>query len=229
MFIYKITNKENGMIYIGQTIGSIKRRWSDHISNAKYKATGRFYRAINKYGSDGFVIEELARAHTIEELNELEEKLIDEYNCLSPNGYNILPGGKNRRHHPETKQKLSDHFRGKTIPNRWDKGFTGTHTDTTKAKIAEKLKGRPIKNRQNGAAKGRPCTWGDKIKATMLGSPQPWKYKKVIEVETGIIYESIQSAVKSSGLSRANMMYYLKTGNKCKSLDLTFKYYKETT
>jgi len=29
-FIYKITNKENGMIYIGQTTQSLKDRWRQH-------------------------------------------------------------------------------------------------------------------------------------------------------------------------------------------------------
>lgn len=122
------------MIYIGQTVGTAKKRWADHISTAKYSANGRFYRTLNKYGPEAFTVEVIAEASSLEELNLLEEQLISAHSCISPKGYNILPGGNNRRHHPETKQKLAKIFRGKAIPNRWDKGFIGNHTDETKAK-----------------------------------------------------------------------------------------------
>lgn len=39
MIIYKITNKSNGMVYIGQTIGEFKLRWRDrsHVKGYRFK------------------------------------------------------------------------------------------------------------------------------------------------------------------------------------------------
>ena len=34
MIIYKITNKQNGKMYIGQTINSLEDRWKRHQSDA---------------------------------------------------------------------------------------------------------------------------------------------------------------------------------------------------
>lgn len=33
-YIYKITNKVNGKIYIGKTIYSIQKRWEEHINDS---------------------------------------------------------------------------------------------------------------------------------------------------------------------------------------------------
>ena len=38
MIIYKIENKVNGKIYIGQTIGTLEHRLSQHKSNSKKKS-----------------------------------------------------------------------------------------------------------------------------------------------------------------------------------------------
>jgi len=134
MFIYKITHIESGRIYIGQTIGTIENRWKDHCKGYK-QPTSHLHRAIQKYGVDSFKVEQVATALTLDELNNLEEKYITEYDCLSPKGYNILRGGNNRRLHAETKQKIHEALKGKPIANHWSKGFQGKHTAETKAKI----------------------------------------------------------------------------------------------
>ena len=53
-YIYKITNKVNGKVYIGQTITTVQRRWNQHKRNARYSKDKpqydhHFARAIIKY------------------------------------------------------------------------------------------------------------------------------------------------------------------------------------
>lgn len=89
--IYKITNKINNKIYIGQSKNP-QHRWSQH----KYKARNNkdnslLYKAINKYGIENF---DFSIIGWFEDYNEKEKYYIKYFNCLSPNGYNILEGGE---------------------------------------------------------------------------------------------------------------------------------------
>ena len=36
MIVYKITNRVNGKIYIGQTKASLSRRWKEHVKSKGY-------------------------------------------------------------------------------------------------------------------------------------------------------------------------------------------------
>ena len=60
-YIYKITNKINNKIYIGQTSSTIKRRWQQHINDSKSRKndTSLLHKAINKYGKENFSIEQI--------------------------------------------------------------------------------------------------------------------------------------------------------------------------
>lgn len=93
--IYKITNKINNKIYIGQS-KNIEQRWKEHIRHSKDKYSRHkpyIHSAINKYGKDNFkfdVIEECK----FEELDEKERYYIKLYNSNKRGiGYNITPGG----------------------------------------------------------------------------------------------------------------------------------------
>lgn len=106
MFIYKVTNKINGKVYIGQTVKSVLNRWKSHLSDSK-RRDFVFYRAIRKYGSDNFKIEEIDGANSISELNYKEYLYIYKFNTLAPNGYNSTTGGKNFKMTQEIKDKIS--------------------------------------------------------------------------------------------------------------------------
>lgn len=87
--IYKIENKINGKIYIGQS-NNIQRRFQEHQTKGE---TSRIPVdiAIQKYGKDNFtytVIEET----TIDNLNQAEEFWIDYFNSVET-GYNCSKGG----------------------------------------------------------------------------------------------------------------------------------------
>ena len=85
-FIYKITNQINNKVYIGQTITPIKQRMYKHYSNAKKAKTGIDF-AINKYGKENFLVEEICKCKN-EELDDLEKFYIQKYNSYY-NGYNL--------------------------------------------------------------------------------------------------------------------------------------------
>jgi|19_taG_2_1085344.scaffolds.fasta_scaffold59829_2 hypothetical protein len=84
MLIYKTTNKINGKFYIGQQVGD----------DEKYIGSGKLIKyAIEKYGKESFTKEILEECATRDEMNEKEIYWIDKLKSLTPNGYNIHPGG----------------------------------------------------------------------------------------------------------------------------------------
>ena len=135
MIIYKITNKTNGKIYIGQTTSTLKKRWSQHKSDKK-GCCRLLFAALNKYGENNFSVEILDYAENIEELNDKEEYYIEYLNTLTPNGYNLLTGGKNKTHSEESKRKMSESRRGSNNPM-----FGKTHDKKARKKISDAQKG----------------------------------------------------------------------------------------
>ena len=81
MIIYKITNKLNNKIYIGQTVRDLQTRFDEHMRDQT--SNDYFHLAVRKYGKDAFLIEQIDTAETIEELNEKEIYWIKQYNsCI---------------------------------------------------------------------------------------------------------------------------------------------------
>ena len=88
MWIYKITNIQNNKVYIGQTIRPIQQRFNRHINDALNNILDtHFARAIRKYGKENFVVEEIDKAQTQDELNKKEQYWINYYNSVEE-GYN---------------------------------------------------------------------------------------------------------------------------------------------
>lgn len=90
--IYKITNKINGKVYIGQTIHSIEYRFSRHCLKSQNGCVV-LHNAITKYGKENFKVE-LIEEVPIEKLDEREIYWISYYKSTNRKfGYNILLGG----------------------------------------------------------------------------------------------------------------------------------------
>ncbi len=95
--IYKIENKINNKIYIGQSI-DIMHRWDQHKMDAfnesltqKYRSA--LYSAIRKYGLQNFKFEIIEQCNKTD-LNIREIYWIKYYNSNNPNfGYNLTSGG----------------------------------------------------------------------------------------------------------------------------------------
>jgi hypothetical protein len=86
MYIYKVTNKVNGKIYIGL---------STKKNNPSYFGSGKLInKAIKKYGLSNFEKEILEECTNSNELAKAEIKWIEFHDSCNPSiGYNISPGG----------------------------------------------------------------------------------------------------------------------------------------
>lgn len=197
MIIYKITNKVNGKIYIGQTVQKLIDRWSDHSRpcSGRHKNGSVIAAAIHKYGKENFTVEQIDTAETLEELNIKEITYIKALNTLSPNGYNLELGGDSKRCHEETKAKISATLKGTPIKNRYTGGNKAPRTDQQKAHLS----------------------------AMNKGKPNVVLYKAVIAVETGIVYESVNAAAAALGVNRVTISGLIKSG-KVGRLGLSFKF-----
>lgn len=93
-YIYKITNKVNNKIYIGQTVKTVEKRFQQHKNNSNktYFSQIVLYRAFNKYGIENFICEEIEEVPN-ELLDEREKYWINYYDSYF-NGYNSTLGGR---------------------------------------------------------------------------------------------------------------------------------------
>lgn len=92
--IYKIQNKINNKIYIGQTIKPVEKRFNQHKNNYNkpYFSQLALYKAFNKYGLENFTFEEIEEVEN-SELDVREKYWINYYDSYN-NGYNSTLGGK---------------------------------------------------------------------------------------------------------------------------------------
>ena len=170
MIIYKIQNKINGKIYIGQTKFNLNQRISDHLRNKSLIGN-----ALRKYGLqyfDIFVID-VASDHKI--LCDKEMEYINFYNCKSPNGYNLTDGGEGFVGHvwtEEEKKKLrKPHGPFSEESKQNMRKPHGPFSEETK-KNMRKPHG-PMSEGAKKNMKGSPGPRSEEAKKNMKGSPGP--------------------------------------------------------
>jgi group I intron endonuclease len=131
MLIYKITNKVNGRCYVGQTTGSLAKRWAEHQSYARRGKTTPLYDSMRKHGFSNFVCEILETVMFRKELNLRECYFTDLLHAFYPEGYVLKKGsGREAECSIETRSRISRVTKGRTVSNE------------TRKKISETLKGR---------------------------------------------------------------------------------------
>ena len=99
-YIYKITNKVNGKLYVGQTSLSLEERFKQHLQDSKKENIQHrpLYKAMQKYGPENFTIELLEET---DNPNEREMYWIDKLDTYhSKNGYNASLGGEGKTLYP---------------------------------------------------------------------------------------------------------------------------------
>jgi group I intron endonuclease len=148
--IYIITNKVNSKIYVGSGVDAF-RRWREHKSdlNLNRHNNGRLQNAWNKYGSEAFDFE-IVEFCDKDILLAREQFWLDATLCYDKSvGYNIVKiAGRNigHKHSEETKKRMSEYAKNKSIEHRRKIGLGNKGkfvSEETKIKMSLAAKGKP--------------------------------------------------------------------------------------
>ena len=210
--IYKITNLINNKVYIGQT-ANIKNRISCY-EKLRCKSQPKIFNSIKFYGWENHsweIIEKCVLNEDNKIINEREIFWINKFNSFK-NGLNCTSGGQNCKMSEETKEKISIGHKGQ-IP--WNKGISRNQEEKlkisnslkgnklskeTKAKISKGNKGKEAWNK----GKNMSVEFKEKVRTTLRNSTK-LKRKRIICIDTGIIFESITEAARILGFNQANL------------------------
>lgn len=161
-YIYKIENKVNGKVYIGQTTKKPEMRRHHHHWYLKQDQhpNPHLQHAFNKYGAENFKFSVLNWSNSKKDLNDQEIYFIQKYNALNPDcGYNLQTGGNSGKAALETRKKMSE-----SNLRRWaDPHFKEMHSG----------KNSPLYRKK------RPKWVGKKISEGKKGEKHPFYGKKL--------------------------------------------------
>ncbi len=138
--IYKITNKVNSKVYVGQSL-NINERWKNHVRYLNNDTHHNIYlqSSWKKYGARYFEFTIIEICDEFE-LNEKEKYWIEKLESFK-NGYNLTNGGDGTRGYiftEEDRKKLS-------LAQLGNKKFLGKkHSEETKMKIGIGNKGKVL-------------------------------------------------------------------------------------
>ena len=233
--VYKHTSPD-GKVYIGSTSLNPKYRWNH---GKGYKRCTRFFKAINEIGWDNFEHEILFENLSQSEAEKIEEEYIKKYKSTDEKfGFNMADGASliGYKRTEETKQKISEAQKGRkmkpeSIKKRSEKvkangTFSGKnngmygrhHTKETIEKISKANKGK-----SNGSLTELHKL---RISQSRLNS-EKIKRRKVICVETGIVYSSLNETARQFKVTPQAIWASCK-GKQCGPIKgHNFKYYKE--
>lgn len=215
--IYKIENKINHKVYIGQT-NNLEKREIQHFSSLRNNNHFNSYlqNSFNKYGEENFTFTVLQLCETREELNYFETYWWEHFVKMvgKNNVYNLAHTGDAKNTSEETRKKNSLSHKGKTPLNKgkkasqetieklrishlgqksWNKGKHPS-SEETKRKISEASKGR------NPWNKGIPMSEEQKKKLSLAKKGQ--KYGKMTEEHKQNLIISLKQAWEKRKLEK---------------------------
>lgn len=227
-YIYRIDSllPELSGCYIGQTTRTVNQRWRQHINNGKHGKI-HFDDVMHFYGVDNFKCTQIAVAHSKDELDRLERLYIEQYDSIR-HGFNRNKGGsgsppteaarinmqltcyKNKPviHHETGTQYISGTAAARAL---------GLHssdvTQCCRMKLAQVL--------------GNHFRYPDTPVELYM---EYWKAssrrnRKVLCINTGVIYESASECIRLLGISRDGLYKQLSNPErKLRNSDLKFRW-----
>lgn len=177
--IYKIKNIINNKIYIGSSNNVYKRK-NEHFLALKNGShcNAHLQRAYNFYGENNFIFEIIETCNEID-LLKVEQKYLDKYFDNGISCYNENPIANK----PPSQK-------GKTP---WNKGKTGIYSEETLQKMKEIKKDKKLSKEHKS-----------KIKYTAQNKEYSTS-KKVLCIETNIVFKSIKEAERITGVNSVNI------------------------
>lgn len=202
--IYKITST-SGRVYIGES-KDIQRRWNTHKSFLNCSNQRKLYNSFKKYGVENHIFEIIEEC-LFENLKCRERYWQDFYNVLNK-GLNCKLtecGEQKQIHSLETIEKIRIANTGRKV------------SEETKAKLRE------INLGENSTWYGKAHTEETKRK---IGEAQVG-YKNhmarlVLNIETGIFYETAKEAAKSCEMNVSTFNTYITGKRKNKSINYIY-------
>ena len=204
-YIYKITNKINGLVYVGQTTQTPKHRWIHHLTDSRTGSECKLHKALREFGKENFVQE------TIEEvpdsfLDEREVYWIKYYNSYYK-GYN---GTEGTTAPPGTDIVVICLDTGIVYPSSAE---ASNQTGINRVHIAECARNAPKRATAGGL---HWMQWEDYCDKgpTYRKLGNELNSKSVICVETGKVYKSVLEASKATGIPRVTITKICRNLNK---------------
>jgi group I intron endonuclease len=213
--IYKITNKINGKVYIGQTIQLFKARKKDHRNSMERLSHIYLYRAFKKYGLEAFEWEEIDQATSKVEPDEKERFYIEQFRSTNrKHGYNLTFGGEGGKQTEEVRQRIGASNKGRVKSEEERKKLSASlkgkytkekaswwgrkHTEEEKRKMSEAQRG--PKNHMFGkkASEETRCKQGEARRGE-----KHWNHKRVINLDSGEVFISAMDASEKTGIDNS--------------------------
>jgi group I intron endonuclease len=251
--IYKIENKVNGKVYIGQTKVGFKTRKSSHILSLRKNihSNDHLQKAWNRYGKNKFDFSILVGCEE-SELDAFEIMFIELFNSTDRKyGYNYESGGNLKKEvHKETRKKMSKHIVSLWGENWFRKIRQKRVICINTGEVFESLKEASAKT---GAQRPNisKCCIGERVYATGSNGvkyqfayyvsdkeynlkpiiSEPRRKKSVICLNDGEVYKTIKAASETYDIPSSNISLVCKGINMSTfnpdGKPLQFAYYEE--